>query len=109
MTEQSGIENLHNEGVTVDKVNFVGNVMTDTLIANHEKAQKSNVLNRSKRASRKFAVITLHKPSNVDDMKTLGKIIDAFEVIQNDLKLIFPIHPLFYTQNYKSELRIWKI
>jgi UDP-N-acetylglucosamine 2-epimerase (non-hydrolysing) len=93
VTEQSGIDNLKNEGVNSDKVHFVGNVMIDTLLANKEKAEKSDILEKLNLEKKKYAVITLHRPSNVDDMNNLGKIISAFEVIQKDLKLVFPIHP----------------
>ena len=93
VTEQSGMDNLKNEGVNSDRVHLVGNVMIDTLLANKEKAEKSNILEKLGIEKKKYAVITLHRPSNVDDMDNLSKIIAAFEVIQNDLKLVFPIHP----------------
>ncbi|MDD5135419.1 MAG: UDP-N-acetylglucosamine 2-epimerase (non-hydrolyzing) [Phycisphaerae bacterium] len=93
VTEQSGINNLKNEGVNSDKVHLVGNVMIDTLLANKEKAEQSDILEKMGLKKKGFAVITLHRPSNVDDMDNLGKIISAFEVIQKDLKLVFPIHP----------------
>lgn len=93
VTEQSGIDNLKNEGVDSDKVHFVGNVMIDTLMANREKAQGSDVLNRMGLEEHGYGVITLHRPSNVDDMENFNQIITAFEKIQKELKLIFPIHP----------------
>jgi len=93
ITEQSGIDNLKKEGVADGKVHFVGNVMIDTLLANKAKAEKSDILGKLSLAEKGYAVITLHRPSNVDDMKNLGKIISAFEVIEKDLKLVFPMHP----------------
>ena len=93
VTEQSGIDNLKNEGVADEKVHFVGNVMIDTLLANKAKAEKSNVLEKLGLTEKGYAVITLHRPSNVDDMVNLEKIISAFEVIEKDLKLVFPMHP----------------
>ncbi len=93
VTEQSGIDNLKNEGVPDEKVHFVGNVMIDTLLANKAKAEKSDILEKMALKKKGYAVITLHRPSNVDDMANLSKIIAAFEVIQKDLKLVFPIHP----------------
>jgi len=93
VTEQSGVDNLRNEGVDSNKVHFVGNVMIDTLLSNRERAERSGILEKLKLEKKKYAVITLHRPSNVDDMNNLGKIISAFEVIQKDLKLVFPIHP----------------
>jgi len=93
ITEQSGIDNLKNEGVNSDKVHFVGNVMIDTLLANKAKAEKSDVLEKLSLPEKGYAVITLHRPSNVDDLVNFEKIISAFEVIEKDLKLVFPMHP----------------
>jgi len=93
VTEQSGIDNLRNEGIEADKVHFVGNVMIDTLLANKAKAQKSDVLERLGLRVKEYAVITLHRPSNVDDMATFGEIVTAFEGIAKEMKLVFPIHP----------------
>jgi len=93
VTEQSGYDNLLNEGVGKDRVHFVGNVMIDTLLANKEKANASTILNEMSLEQKKYAVITLHRPSNVDDAEKFGEIISAFEQIQNDVKLIFPMHP----------------
>lgn len=93
ITEQSGLDNLRKEGVADERIHFVGNVMIDTLLSNKEKARGSKILDKMAIEPGGYAVITLHRPSNVDDMSGLEKIISAFEVIQKDLKLVFPIHP----------------
>jgi UDP-N-acetylglucosamine 2-epimerase (non-hydrolysing) len=93
VTEQSGIDNLKREGVNSDRVHLVGNVMIDTLLANRDKAERSGILEQLGLEKKKYAVITLHRPSTVDCLDGLEKIIAAFEVIQKDLKLVFPIHP----------------
>lgn len=93
VTEQSGLDNLKNEGVGSEKVHFVGNVMIDTLLANREKAETSDILETMGLSEKKYAVITLHRPGNVDDMGRFKKIITALDYLQNDLKLVFPIHP----------------
>jgi UDP-N-acetylglucosamine 2-epimerase (non-hydrolysing) len=93
VTEPSGVANLKNEGVNSDNVHLVGNVMIDTLLSNRAKAEQSTILETMGLAPKQYAVITLHRPSNVDDLANLEKIIAAFEVIQKDLKLVFPIHP----------------
>lgn len=67
--------------------------MIDTLLANREKADVSDVLRRLGLEEKGYAVITLHRPSNVDDRKNLGLILKAFDEIQQDLKLVFPVHP----------------
>lgn len=93
VTEQSGIDNLKREGIDSKKVHFVGNVMIDTLLPNREKAQKSDVLARLGLSPREYGVITLHRPINVDDMDKFEQIAAAFEQIQKETKLVFPIHP----------------
>ena len=93
VTEQSGIDNLKREGINSSRVHLVGNVMIDTLLANRQKADQSDIMRKLGIEKRKFAVITLHRPSNVDDMEKLGQILAAFEEIQKEIKLVFPIHP----------------
>ncbi|MBN1803872.1 MAG: UDP-N-acetylglucosamine 2-epimerase (non-hydrolyzing) [Sedimentisphaerales bacterium] len=106
VTEQSGVDNLKREGVDAGKIHFVGNVMIDTLLSNKEKAERSDVLTKMNLKPKDYAVITLHRPSNVDNMENFEKIISAFEVIEKDLKLIFPIHPR--TRNNIKGLEIGK-
>jgi UDP-N-acetylglucosamine 2-epimerase (non-hydrolysing) len=93
VTEQSAIENLKNEGVNSDKVHFVGNVMIDTLLANRDAARKSGVLQRFALEPRRYVVITLHRPRNVDNLSRFEKIVAAFEEVQKEIRLVFPIHP----------------
>lgn len=100
-TEQSGIDNLTKEGVSKSKIFHVGNVMIDTLLENKNKSEGSNILEQLDLDSKDFAVLTLHRPSNVDDSIVFGRIIDSIEVIQNEMPIIFPIHPRTY-QNLKS-------
>jgi len=93
VTEQSGIDNLKNEGIDRHRVHFVGNVMIDTLLANRERANRSTILKELGLSAGGYGVITLHRPSNVDDTKQYEVILRAFEEIQKELKLVFPIHP----------------
>jgi len=92
-TEQSGVDNLLREGTPEEKIFLVGNIMIDTLLKNKAKAEKSNVLDRFGLDGDRFAVLTLHRPANVDNPVVFGRILDALEVIQNDLPIIFPVHP----------------
>jgi UDP-N-acetylglucosamine 2-epimerase (non-hydrolysing) len=92
-TEQSGVENLINDGIPKEKVFLVGNVMIDTLLKNKTAAEGSNILNQLNLDGDDFSVLTLHRPSNVDDPIVFGRILEALEVIQNDMPIIFPIHP----------------
>ncbi|UCD29668.1 MAG: UDP-N-acetylglucosamine 2-epimerase (non-hydrolyzing) [Planctomycetota bacterium] len=96
VSEPSGLENLKREGIADEKIHFVGNVMIDTLKANLEKAERSNILNELDLEPGNYNVVTLHRPSNVDDTESLSRIAEAFEAIQADLPIIFPMHPRTY-------------
>ena len=86
-------ENLLREGITSQKIRFVGNVMIDTLFHNLKRAQNSGILNRFQLEEKKFCAMTLHRPSNVDDKETLAGILDALGVVFERLPIVFPIHP----------------
>lgn len=92
-TEQSGVDNLRREGVDAQRVHLVGNVMIDTLLKNRDKAEASPILETLGLEPGKYAALTLHRPSNVDDPEVFGRILAALEDIQRDLPIIFPIHP----------------
>ena len=93
VTEPSGLENLRIEGVADDRIHFVGNVMIDTLLRNAERAEKSNILETLGLQPKGYAVVTLHRPSNVDDPRVLSAIFDALETISRDMPVVFPVHP----------------
>jgi len=93
VSEPSGLENLRNEGIADEKVHFVGNVMIDTLRQNLERAQDSPVLDDLGLEKGCYNVVTLHRPSNVDDARTFTGIADALDAIQQDLPTVFPMHP----------------
>ncbi len=92
-TEQSGVDNLRNEGIAAEKIYLVGNVMIDSLLRYRERAEASTILASLGLEARAYAVLTLHRPSNVDDPAVLGKLLDALEVIQRDMPIVFPTHP----------------
>ncbi|GAF72849.1 unnamed protein product, partial [marine sediment metagenome] len=92
-TEQGAVRNLRDQGVPDDRVFFVGNVMIDTLLKNRAKAEESDILDQLGLSAGAYAVLTLHRPANVDDPAVLGRILDALEVIQKELPIVFPIHP----------------
>ena len=93
VTEKSGLENLKHEGIDDSKVHFVGHVMIDSLIYFEPMAAKSPILENMGLQPREYGVITLHRPSNVDNKENFLKLLNAFEVIEKQLPLIFPIHP----------------
>jgi len=93
VTEKSGLENLKREGIADHKVHFVGHVMIDSLIHFKEKAAHSKIMDELNVQAGKYALVTLHRPSNVDSKENFLKLLDAFEKIEKDLKIVFPIHP----------------
>jgi UDP-N-acetylglucosamine 2-epimerase (non-hydrolysing) len=92
-TEKSGVENLLREGVAQDKIHLVGNVMIDTLIKNKAKAEASTILEDLGLSPQGYAVVTLHRPANVDDPEALAGLVDVLDTVQSDMPAIFPIHP----------------
>ena len=92
-TEPSGEENLLREGVAPEKIHFVGNVMIDTLFRYRERARQSDVLDRLALSRGGYSVLTLHRPSNVDDEGTLGMLLGAVARIQTEIPVVFPVHP----------------
>ena len=92
-TEQSGVDNLRREGVEGGKIHLVGNVMIDTLLANRAKAEASTILDDLGLTPKGYAVLTLHRPSNVDDPVVFGRLLDALDHVQRRLPILLPIHP----------------
>ncbi len=92
-TEESANKNLRNEGINQDKVYFVGNIMIDSLIYNIKKAREKYTYKQYDLNEKEFALITLHRPSNVDNYNNLQKIIDMIEYVGKFTNVIFPIHP----------------
>jgi len=85
--------NLLAEGVAPERIVRVGNVMIDSLLTHLEQAKQSAILDQLSLVPQGFAVLTLHRPSNVDDSKTLRKIFTAIEQISGQLPVVFPAHP----------------
>jgi UDP-N-acetylglucosamine 2-epimerase (non-hydrolysing) len=92
-TSRDADENLKLEGVDPGKIRFVGNVMIDSLYYNLEKAKGLDVRDSLGMADSNYAVLTLHRPSNVDDPDVLGGLLDALRDISMRLPIIFPVHP----------------
>jgi UDP-N-acetylglucosamine 2-epimerase (non-hydrolysing) len=88
-----GDENLLREGVAPEKIRLVGNVMIDTLVRLLPEAEKGDALSRLGLTEQGYGLVTLHRPSNVDNPAALHAIMTALVDIGRDLPLIFPIHP----------------
>ena len=92
-TSEDADENLEREGVAAEKIKFVGNVMIDSLFYNLKKAEQSTIREDLRLEEKNYAVLTLHRPSNVDDRKVLAGLLDALAEISRRLPIIFPVHP----------------
>lgn len=100
-TEQTGIENLRREGISDEKIHFVGNTMIDSLLAFHEKAEQSRILEHlelrppaaQNGAVRRFGLLTLHRPSNVDNREAFLNVLAGIEELAAECPVIFPVHP----------------
>jgi UDP-N-acetylglucosamine 2-epimerase (non-hydrolysing) len=85
--------NLRAEGIPEKRISFVGNVMIDSLLRYLPMANKSTINEHLGLKDKDYAVLTLHRPSNVDQLQTLAGIVDALEEIGRRLPIIFPVHP----------------
>jgi UDP-N-acetylglucosamine 2-epimerase (non-hydrolysing) len=89
VSEPAGEENLRNEGVPASRIRYVGNVMIDTLVHHLPQAQTCDM----EFAARPFALVTLHRPSNVDQCGSLSAIVTFLLDVARDLPVAFPVHP----------------
>jgi UDP-N-acetylglucosamine 2-epimerase (non-hydrolysing) len=93
VTEQSGLDNLRNEGVPDEKVFFVGNIMIDSLVHFREKAARTTVLEDLKVRPSSYVLMTMHRPANVDQEQGLRTILETIEGIAAGRQVVFPVHP----------------
>lgn len=92
-TSEDADENLKQEGVSENKIKFVGNVMIDSLFYNLEKSKSSKARENLGLIDKDYAVLTLHRPSNVDEKEIFKGLLDALCEISEKLPIIFPVHP----------------
>ncbi len=97
VTEPSGLEHLRREGKPDERVHEVGHVMVDNLLYQAAKLEVMDATGLDtfelKRRHRRYGVVTLHRPSNVDDAVALGRTMSALNRISLEIPLFFPIHP----------------
>lgn len=93
VSERNGEKNLVKEGVDPQRMFYVGNVMIDSLVHFMEIAGHSSIMSDLSLNGDDFVLITMHRPSNVDDKTNFTNFMRAFETISKDIKVIFPIHP----------------
>ncbi len=85
--------NLEREGIAKDKIFLVGNVMIDTLVHHMDLARRSAIRQQLRVSDKGYAVVTLHRPSNVDERAALEELLGAFAEIERTLPIVFPVHP----------------
>lgn len=99
-TERSALDNLRREGIDEARVRFVGNVMIDSLLANRESAHapaktlsEAGIDTTLLDGPHGYAVVTLHRPSNVDQLETLRPLLEVLREVSEKLPLVFALHP----------------
>ena len=85
--------NLLAEGIPAERIRLVGNVMIDSLYKHRERARQSRIRDRLGLTGQKYAVLTLHRPTNVDEGNSFGRILRALERIAERVPIVFPVHP----------------
>jgi UDP-N-acetylglucosamine 2-epimerase (non-hydrolysing) len=95
-TEPAAVENLLKEGIDKKKIFYVGNIMIDSFKKSERKVEKIKTFKKLGLEEKKYAVLTLHRPENVDDKEILSGIIEALRIIQEKIKIVWPAH--FRTQ-----------
>ena len=88
-----GDENLRREGVAESRIRLVGNIMIDSLVGNLPAARSSGILGQLGLQPRRFAFVTLHRPSNVDHRESLAAIMRELKHLAGRMPVVFPIHP----------------
>src|SRR3989442_4068167 len=86
-------ENLRAEGIPTERIKLVGNIMIDSLLSQLDRARQSTARADLGLADKEYAVLTLHRPSNVDDTAAFVRVIEALEEITPRLPIVFPAHP----------------
>lgn len=90
---ETAMHNLLNEGVPAEKIHFVGNVMVDSLLSHVDAARSRQVWQHWSLAEKGYALITLHRPANVDNPDQLKSLLDTILSISRQLPVLFPVHP----------------
>src|SRR5262249_41530025 len=86
-------DNLRAEGVDPGRIHRVGNLMADSLLKHRERARNLPILERFDLARKGYALVTLHRPSNVDQPAQLEQSVRGLELLSRDTHVLFPMHP----------------
>jgi UDP-N-acetylglucosamine 2-epimerase (non-hydrolysing) len=88
-----GVENLIAEGIPVERIHFVGNIMIDMLVHALPRAKELNARASFGVSASRYVVVTLHRPSNVDDPERLESLMGALKEVSDEATILFPVHP----------------
>jgi UDP-N-acetylglucosamine 2-epimerase (non-hydrolysing) len=92
-TSELANKNLVNSGISIDRIHFVGNTMIDTLYQNLDRLQQPALWQENRLKEKKYFLITLHRPANVDDAEKLSNLLDVINEEAGDYPIVFPVHP----------------
>ncbi len=106
VTEPSGLSNLNREGIAKEKIFYVGNIMIDSLVNNLKIAKKRNIYKKYNLKKKMYGIVTLHRPSNVDNPAKLKELVYLLRNIQKIYKIIYPVHPR--TVKMLKKFKLWK-
>ena len=106
VSEPEGVTNLKNEGHTDEEIRLVGNVMIDTLLRQVEQAKQRSTLSDMNVLAGEYCLVTLHRPSNVDQSETLAPLVDVLTEVSEDMPIVFPVHPR--TQGRLEAFDLWE-
>ncbi|MFH5831656.1 non-hydrolyzing UDP-N-acetylglucosamine 2-epimerase [Halalkalibaculum sp. DA384] len=100
--------NMHlvKEGIPEEKIRFVGNIMIDTLYNMREQSGRSTILGDLGIEAGEYVLVTLHRPSNVDQQETLSNFVEILEQTAADIPMVWPVHPR--SKNRAEEFDLWE-
>lgn len=101
-----GNMNLIKEGVDEEKIRFVGNIMIDTLFNMRKRSDESTILGDLGITKKGYGLVTLHRPSNVDQKDTFLNFVDVLEKASQELPVVWPVHPR--SKNRAEEFGLWE-
>lgn len=105
ITEQSGWDNLIQEGVDEKQMLFVGNTMIDTMVAFQQNIESSDILQKLNLTEKSYILMTMHRPAMVDNKTELQKLLELIKYIAQSHKIVFPVHPRTLKNMEKFELK----
>lgn len=109
VSEASGVDNLLREGVLSDKIHLVGNIMIDSLEHMLPQVREHDLISKFGVKPGEYALLTMHRPSNVDDPKVLEQLLFTFKEISCKLPVVFPVHPRTSQSIVKAGLQVEKM